>query len=606
MPTPLSQYPRPKNDTGLGLHDSSNVGANPSNIEAHAKALRAAGISWYKILEAGGNKIERCRTYLAHDIMPIVRLYKERPHPDYVVFPGEVARYVAAGVRYFEMGNEPNISPDEWQTGKWPSAADMGRIIAEQWVSASAIVKREGGIPLVYAMTPEGTYSHAGGHRRITIDFLQHLKTKGRLDTLEGAGVAIHPRPHNNPPDTPTTATNTVTFNEYQWFAQTYKELVGWVPPFFATEHGYSIGDSQNTNYPRIDEHLWTDHNQKLFERMNPSHPKAIPPYMFALCYWLETEGGTWANDNLSNGWFPDGLRHWGQRLAGMRVTWNRTITNPTPAPQPAPQPQPQPGGPVSTIPPKPPVEWRGSPNFTQANASKSVIVWHHTGGALSPSLAWLLNPSSGVSADYLISKAGKIYQLVADEDIAWHAGFSRMPDGREDVNRIAYGVELENAGDGKDPYPEAQIAAAVALARHLVAKNNIPRSGNVTHELIRRLWKEKYPNRTDVSAKTDPRGLDMKMVLDRIYAPTPVPVPAPTPAPVDALVKLAKEAQAIAPNWAAAIAKAAAQAGYTSPLGNEVSLKDWICQLWAAQGKPEAVFYVKRGDWGNVKFKTL
>lgn len=330
MATPLSYYPRPRHDTGLGFHDSSDVGASPPNAEAHARALRAAGISWYKILEAGGNKVERCRVYLAHDIQPIVRLYKHRPHPDYVVFPGEVARYVAAGVRYFEMGNEPNISPDEWREGAWPAAADMGRIIAEQWISASAMVRREGGIPLVYAMTPEGTYAHAGGHRRITRDFLTHLKMRGALGTLEGAGVAAHPRPHNNPPGTPSAAANTVTFDEWRWFAAVYKEFLGWTPPLFATEHGYSIGDAQNTNFPRIDERLWADYNRELFERMNPSHPQALPPELFCLCYWLETAGGVWRNDQVGDGWFSDGLRAWGQRFASMQVNWSRTI----PAPQ--------------------------------------------------------------------------------------------------------------------------------------------------------------------------------------------------------------------------------------------------------------------------------
>lgn len=340
MPTPLSSYPRPRHDTGLGLHDSSDVGANPPNVEAHARALRAAGISWYKILEAGGNKVDRCRVYLAHDIMPIVRLYKHRPHPDYVVYPGEVARYVAAGVRYFELGNEPNISPDEWREGAWPAAADMGRIIAEQWISASAMVKREGGIPLVYAMTPEGTYAHAGGHRRITRDFLTHLRNRGALGTLEGAGVAVHPRPHNNPPGTPSTSTNTVAFAEWAWFAAIYREFLGWDIPLFATEHGYSIGDAQNTNFPRIDERLWAEHNRELFERMNPSHPQAIPANLFCLCYWLETAGGVWRNDQVSDGWFPEGLRAWGQRFASMQVNWSRTI--PTPTPQPTPQPQPE------------------------------------------------------------------------------------------------------------------------------------------------------------------------------------------------------------------------------------------------------------------------
>lgn len=197
--------------------------------------------------------------------------------------------------------------------------------------------------------------------------------------------------------------------------------------------------------------------------------------------------------------------------------------------PETAPTPQPEVPVPIPT-PRKPIHEWSPSPNFTPANAHKDTIVWHHTAGAWKASLDWLRNPTSGVSSDYLITKAGKIYQLVADTNIAWHAGYSLMPDGREDVNRFSYGVELENAGDGRDPYPPAQIDAAVALARYLVAKNNIRRGNQVTHELIRRLWKERYPNRLDdlgrpISYKTDPRGLDMQKFLDRIYAPV-VPTP--------------------------------------------------------------------------------
>lgn len=215
-------------------------------------------------------------------------------------------------------------------------------------------------------------------------------------------------------------------------------------------------------------------------------------------------------------------------------LPWPKFAKGGNPAPVPPHTSRPESEGPaMPAIPAKPPAEWRASPNITRGALKKDIIVWHHTGGRLAPSLDWLTNPASGVSTDYIISKTGKIYQLVAESDTAWHAGFSRMPDGREDVNRRSFGFELENAGDGKDPYPEAQIAAAVALARHLVAKNNIPRASNVTHELIRRLWKQKYPNRTDVSAKSDPRGLDMAMVLDRIYAPIPVPAPKPNRAPL-------------------------------------------------------------------------
>jgi hypothetical protein len=594
MPTPLSAYPRPKTDTGLGLHDSSNVGANPSNIEAHAKALRAAGISWYKVLEAGGNKVERCRIYLAHDIMPIVRLYKERPHPDYVVFPGEVARYVAAGVRYFEMGNEPNISPDEWQLGKWPSAADMGRIIAEQWISASGMVRREGGIPLVYAMTPEGTYSHAGGHRRITRDFLQHLTNRGALGTLEGAGVAIHPRPHNNPPNTPSTATNTVTFNEWRWFASVYQEIAGWIPPMFATEHGYSIGDAQNTNFPRIDEHLWTENNQELFERMNPNHPQAIPVHVFALCYWLETEGGAWRNDQLGDGWFPEAPRRWGQRLASMKVTWNRTIQA---APVPIP---PKPEAPVeklvqtlqaklgsrfkdvrSTMP-------KGVGTFAGVDSSKmKYIALHYSTGLPGP-----VSPL-GIARDHVkpVAQGGRGwpgvgYHFIIDEGIAHYVG--SVDTQRAHVaarNDEALGICFTGLYDTTLP-----TSADTEAARILIAGLD----EFYGHEKELAGHKQLTP-----PGHTPCPGRIIELI------PTLRKVPAPV-VPVASLIELAKEMQTISPNWGAAIAKAATAAGYTAPLGNELSFREWVFQLWAGPGKKEAVFYVQKGDWGNVKFKTI
>lgn len=50
---------------------------------------------------------------------------------------------------------------------------------------------------------------------------------------------------------------------------------------------------------------------------------------------------------------------------------------------------------------------------------------------------------SYGVSAHYLIDRQGTIYKLVEEKDIAYHAGKSRMPDERINVNNFSIGVEL-------------------------------------------------------------------------------------------------------------------------------------------------------------------
>jgi N-acetyl-anhydromuramyl-L-alanine amidase AmpD len=55
-----------------------------------------------------------------------------------------------------------------------------------------------------------------------------------------------------------------------------------------------------------------------------------------------------------------------------------------------------------------------------------------------------------GVSPHYLIARDGTIYHLVADQNIAYHAGVSKMPDGRTDVNDFSIGIEMVNTMDGK------------------------------------------------------------------------------------------------------------------------------------------------------------
>lgn len=50
---------------------------------------------------------------------------------------------------------------------------------------------------------------------------------------------------------------------------------------------------------------------------------------------------------------------------------------------------------------------------------------------------------SYGVSPHYLIARDGQVYRLVAEQNIAYHAGESKMPDGRTGVNAFSLGAEM-------------------------------------------------------------------------------------------------------------------------------------------------------------------
>ncbi len=150
---------------------------------------------------------------------------------------------------------------------------------------------------------------------------------------------------------------------------------------------------------------------------------------------------------------------------------------------------------------------------FTSGNfvSTPRILVIHFTSGASARSSAeWFRSPDNkGASAHLVIERDGSTLQCVPFSEIAWHAGKSTWK-GRNDLNRLSLGIELANwgnlerrgsewvSGNGKpvanpvmamhkngnpdgsrhpigwEPYPEAQFAAAVAIARALAAAYGI------------------------------------------------------------------------------------------------------------------------------------
>lgn len=90
------------------------------------------------------------------------------------------------------------------------------------------------------------------------------------------------------------------------------------------------------------------------------------------------------------------------------------------------------------------------------------------------------------VSAHYCIDREGKIYQLVKDEDVAWHAGKSELH-GTESYNgscnEFSIGVEL--IGGNWKNFTEKQYESLAKLLYKLKVKYDIPEKNIVGHEDI-------------------------------------------------------------------------------------------------------------------------
>ena len=175
---------------------------------------------------------------------------------------------------------------------------------------------------------------------------------------------------------------------------------------------------------------------------------------------------------------------------------------------------------------PNPVPEWHPSPNH-DARSAQMIIIHQTEMESAEAALLTLQTRNSGgrVSAHYLIGKDGRLYQLVAESQRAWHAGASRWGSAT-DLNSGSIGIELDN--DGVAPFSTAQIDTLLWLLGNITGRLDIPRHLIIGHGDI-------APSR-----KRDPSALfPWQRLAEAGYGLWPRAPLAPVPAGFDPWVAL-------------------------------------------------------------------
>ena len=120
----------------------------------------------------------------------------------------------------------------------------------------------------------------------------------------------------------------------------------------------------------------------------------------------------------------------------------------------------------------KPTIKW------SNTSYEKDLIVIHKTLGLMPGTLTHLSLTGKNVSAHYLVTKIGEIYQMVDDDKNAWHAGriyspsalarkvIKRTEKGFINPNRYSIGIEFESLD--KELWTEAQMVAGTWLIKKI------------------------------------------------------------------------------------------------------------------------------------------
>ncbi|MFA3918153.1 N-acetylmuramoyl-L-alanine amidase [Ruegeria hyattellae] len=125
---------------------------------------------------------------------------------------------------------------------------------------------------------------------------------------------------------------------------------------------------------------------------------------------------------------------------------------------------------------------WHPSPNCgpRRDGLKPSIVVLHYTAMASAEAaLKRLCLPEAEVSAHYLIGADGTTWQMVREEDRAWHAGAGEWR-GLMDINSRSIGIELDNTGT--TPFAEPQMAALEELLPAILTRWDISSENVIGH----------------------------------------------------------------------------------------------------------------------------
>ncbi len=386
----LHEYPRPANDTGIGIHWTTGyataIGMRQIR-EFWIPEMKALGVKWVKIYNHDG-ALDFAELLLAEGIMPIVRIYRPTPNPSRLDVKDVVQldSFLRVGVRYFEFNSEPDRDA-EWKGGRMP--ANGINLVVENTIANLEIILERGGMPAVPAVSSGSRW-----------DLVGKIVAFGRKDLFAGpVWQAIHNYSRNRPLDYPYDIGNQEgaaytyrfyqTLNEeawqenawrgrsleeinrlrsdrsnkgstvmddascwlaYQYFNALNEKHLGHSIPLLATECGYLVGEDIDPRYPATTPDL---HMAQTLESarimMGTSQRFApAPDYYFCTAFWLlgNAQLGSTSNWWETHAWYserwkqgalpvvfalkaePKVARHWHGDVAADLVTLHGTVAH--------------------------------------------------------------------------------------------------------------------------------------------------------------------------------------------------------------------------------------------------------------------------------------
>lgn len=282
----LASFPRPKDDTGRGLHFV--LDQRESLVDKYVPILQSIKVKWTTVYGSDENTTTASqRKLLDAGIFSVNRVEARDGAMKALSFWDTLAkRVVSMGLPpYIQIFNEPELEFDSIER------------FATNWNARARLVVAAGAIAGLQVMSRE--YFDAA--------------VDGMADTVKKRFVFIqHNYGANHPPEYPyniglTPIQDDTCVLRFLAIADWARTKLGYVMPIIGGEGGWLYQNADDRTYPPVNAPLWIDWHYRMYEWFRtgliPSEnggQQQLPDYVFSITTWL-AHASNWYSDS----WYP-------------------------------------------------------------------------------------------------------------------------------------------------------------------------------------------------------------------------------------------------------------------------------------------------------------
>jgi len=277
----LQDFPRPKDDNGLGIHFLATGYYNEQDLDKQIARIQALHLKWATVVYTDENHLEIAAQKFSQSGIMVIWRKTLHPYQRYSSWGRDIEILKKYGIPpYIQLYNEPEL-PAEWDNKE----INMN-LFFNNLIGAAKDVYNAGGYP---------------GIQLLDEDDLRHF-----IDEIYARkGEALFKRmffiPHayglNHPPDYKQDENGVLGFLN---FATIFYKRLGFVPPFIVGEGGWKMDSAEDNRFPPISDQLHRDYTLAVYDWFRTgklSNGAKLPDYLFAFNMWMLSgpdEAGAW------------------------------------------------------------------------------------------------------------------------------------------------------------------------------------------------------------------------------------------------------------------------------------------------------------------------